>query len=218
MAFKQEHNEMIASQYQGFSSQDLITSAIPYEEKFYEKSATSVAKGILGSILVHEIDGITLAGFIVEAEAYLECEEACHAFRGRTPRTEVMFGLGGRAYIYFCYGMYWCLNVTAEKEGRAAAALIRAVEPISGISFMKKRRKKENETDLCSGPGKLTVAFALNGSLNGWDFSKPPLQILALRDRLKPKIQIVKTKRIGIKVAQDLEYRYHVKGNPHVSR
>ena len=215
---KTGNTSIVAMQYEGKKLEDLLSIAKPHERSFYERNAVKVAYDILGTLLVHEFDGKTLAGFIVETEAYIENEEACHAFRGRTPRTEIMFGPGGRAYIYFCYGMYWCLNATAEKEGKAGAVLIRAVEPVMGIDFMRKRRKKDGETELCSGPGKLTVAYALDGSLNGWDLSKPPFRIVALPDELKPRFRIRKTKRIGLKVARDLEYRYHVEGNPYISR
>jgi len=219
MALKSsEYTGIIASQYESDTLKEFIVRAKPYSRSFYERNTVKVARDILGSLLVHEIDSEILAGFIVEAEAYVENEEACHAFRGRTPRTEVMFGPGGRAYIYFCYGMYWCLNATAEKEGKAGAVLIRAVEPIMGIDFMKKCRKKDDVKELCSGPGKLTVAFRLDGKLNGWDLSKSPFRVVTLPENFKPRFRVRKTKRIGLKVARDLEYRYHVEGNPYVSR
>ena len=195
----------------------LVKISEPYPGAFYERDTRQVAREILGSLLVTEIDGKTLAGFIVEAEAYMENEEGCHAYGGMTPRCEVMFGHGGMAYIYFVYGMYWCFNATTEKEGKAGAVLVRAVEPFMGIEIMRHRRRKNSILELCSGPGKLTVAFGLDKNLDGWDLSKPPFRILSLTEEFKPKFKIGKSERIGLKKARELEYRYLVAGSSFIS-
>lgn len=208
---------VIKNLYDDYHPLELIRLSKPYPKTFYERSTLKVARDILGSILVREIDDEILAGFIVECEAYMEDEEGCHAFNGITPRCEVMFGPGGHAYIYFVYGMYWCLNATTEKEGRAGAVLIRAVEPFLGIDIMMKNRKKDAVYELCSGPGKLTVAFSLDGSLNRWDLSKPPFRILQPCSDIKNRFKIKRTERIGLKKATHLKYRFFVDNNPYVS-
>ncbi len=211
-------NKSLIEQCKHIPIEELLDCAKPHERSFYERDAVKVSRDLPGSLLVRELDGVTLAGFIVEAEAYKQNEESCHAHRGKTKRTEVMFGPGGRSYIYFVYGMYWCLNATAENEGTGAACLIRAVEPVAGIDIMKKLRSRENIIDLCSGPGKLTIAFKLDKSLNNHDLSESPLRILALPDDRKPHFNVRKSTRIGINVAKELKYRYYIHGNPHVSK
>ena len=208
---------VVMDRYGKIDPTTLVDISKPYSKSFYERSTLNVAREILGSLLVREIDGEILAGFIIEGEAYIENEEGCHAFNGVTPRCEIMFGPGGMAYIYFVYGMYWCLNATTEKEGRAGAVLIRSVEPISGLDFMKRKRKKESTVELCSGPGKLTVSFALDNRLNGWDLSKPPFRILEPPRDIKPELKIKKTRRIGLKKAKHLEYRFCIDNSPYIS-
>jgi DNA-3-methyladenine glycosylase len=213
-----ENHKLIACQFEDINPIDLIRHAKPFGKTFYDRDAVDVTRDLIGSLLVRELNGETLAGFIVEAEAYKENEPACHAHRGRTKRTEVMFGPGGHAYIYFVYGMYWCLNATSEPNGKAAASLIRAVEPITGMKTMRRLRNRDNPSDLCSGPGKLTMAFGLDGKLNKQDLSKPPLRILALPDDIKPRVKVRRSERIGLAVAKDLKYRFYADSNPHVSR
>ncbi|MCD6217823.1 DNA-3-methyladenine glycosylase [bacterium] len=211
-------SKSLIEQFEHIPIQELLRHAKPHGRSFYERDARKVTRGLLGSLLIRELDSATLAGFIVEAEAYKQNEESCHAHRGKTKRTKVMFGPGGRSYIYFVYGMYWCLNATAENEGIGSACLIRAVEPVAGIDMMKINRGRENILDLCSGPGKLTVAYGLNKEHNDHDLSKPPLRILALPDDMKPHFKIRKSSRIGINAAKELQYRYYIHGNPHVSK
>ena len=215
---KRKKQGTIIDRYGQVDPYDLIDSATAFDKEFYKRDAVDVTRNLIGSILVRELNGEILAGFIVEAEAYKENEPACHAHRGRTERTEIMFKDGGKAYIYFVYGMYWCLNATAEPDGVAAASLIRAVEPIAGIETMKKLRGRENTTELCSGPGKLTIAFGLDGSLNGQDLSEPPLRILVLPDHLKPRVRVHRSERIGINLVENLKYRFYIESNPYVSR
>ena len=208
----------LLKQYSDYNPAQLVNLAKPLKSSFYERNASSVARNLIGTLLIHKFNNKTLAGFIVEAEAYRQNEPACHAFKGKTKRTAVMFGPPGRSYIYFIYGMYWCLNATAEPDGKAAACLIRAVEPISGLGDMMIYRNKTNVEDLCSGPGKLSMAFNLTGVLNKHDLSKSPLTISALPDDIKPQIKVRKSPRIGLTDAKDLLYRFYVHGNPHVSK
>ena len=215
---KTENSRLLIEQYENIPIEELLNCSKQHERTFYERDAVKVTRDLLGSLLVRELDGVTLAGFIVETEAYKQNDKACHAHRGKTKRTEVMFGHGGQSYIYFVYGMYWCLNATAEQEGSGAACLIRAVEPVMGIDKMKNLRDRENILELCSGPGKLTIAYNLDKRLNNHDLSESPLRILALPDGMKPHFKVRKTSRIGINVAKNLQYRYYIQGNPHVSK
>ncbi|HSQ12921.1 MAG TPA: DNA-3-methyladenine glycosylase, partial [Candidatus Deferrimicrobium sp.] len=137
---------------------------------FYEQSTIDVAKQLLGKYLVHRRDEGILTGRIVETEAYLGPHDlACHASKGRTKRTDVMFGAAGHAYVYFIYGFYNMLNLVTEAKDYPAAVLIRAAEPVRGIEQMKQNRKSERLGNLASGPGRLCQAFAIDRSLNGAD-------------------------------------------------
>jgi len=131
-----------------------------------------VARDLLGRRLVRWLDGRRVSGFIVEAEAYDgETDLACHARAGRTPRTEVMYGPPGRAYVYFTYGMHWCLNCVCGPLGYPAAVLLRAIRPVEGLEIIAARRPGRLEAEWCNGPGKLTQALGIDGSLNSADLS-----------------------------------------------
>ena len=149
---------------------------------FYEQPTVKVARQLLGKCLVrNHPDGITV-GKIVETEAYVGPEDrASHASRGRTARTEIMFGPAGFAYVYLIYGFHHCLNFVTEAADYPAAVLIRAVEPVDGIELMKARRRKTDLRELASGPGKLCQAFAIDRSLNGVDVCAAPLYVRANR-------------------------------------
>lgn len=159
---------------------------------------------------------------IVETEAYLGlADEAAHAWRGRTPRTEVMFGPPGHAYVYLIYGVYDCLNVVAEPEGSPGCVLIRAAEPLTGIATMKRRRWAERPEDLANGPGKLTRALGITLRHNGADLTRGPLTILAPRQAEEDSpegFQIAVSPRIGITRNVDLPLRFYIAGNAFVSR
>ena len=149
---------------------------MPYLQRtFFERSALFVAPDLLGCTLVRFKDGIRLAGVIVETEAYQGEEDlGCHARAGRTPRTEIMYGSAGHAYIYFTYGMHWMLNVVTEREGYPAAVLIRAILPQEGLDEMTRLRPNLARTaHWTDGPGKLTQALDLNGGMNGLDLCAP---------------------------------------------
>jgi len=185
------------------------------KQSFFARPATTVAPELLGWTLVHDTPEGKTSGIIVETEAYMGADDAAsHAFRGPTPRTQVMFGPAGYAYIYFTYGMHYCINVVTGKAGGASAVLIRALEPVEGIELMHARRGIENLTQLTSGPGKLTQALALNKAQNGHDFLTPPLQLLPSTKPVKFEI----SPRIGIRHAADKPWRFYIKDSPYVSR
>jgi DNA-3-methyladenine glycosylase len=135
-------------------------------QDFYARPTLTVARQLLGMRLVRLLDGVRLAGIITEAEAYTgETDLGCHAKAGRTPRTALMYGPPGRAYVYFTYGMHWMLNAVAEAEGFPAAVLIRAIRPVEGVELISARRQGRDTL----GPAKLTQALGIDGTLNGGD-------------------------------------------------
>ncbi len=173
---------------------------------------------MLGGYLVREHNGITLVGRIVETEAYLQNDPACHASRGMTERTRVMFGQPGLGYIYFTYGMHHCFNIVTNDEGIGEAVLIRALEPIKGTEAMYAiREKAKRDTDLLSGPGKLCQAFSLTRSENGVDLIESDLIFLE-QGKLTKSEAVDVTSRVGITVAVDKPWRFFIKGNPFVSK
>ena len=189
---------------------------------FYERDAITVATGLLGCCLVHREDGFVTAGRIVETEAYLQGDPAAHSFRGRTPRTSVLFGPPGHAYVYFVYGMHWCMNVVTGTGEDRGAVLLRALEPVEGIPAMEERRKTKELRLLCSGPARLAQALAITGEFNGSSLLTGPLRIVS-KDRspvdgTRGTEEIVQTTRVGISKAQDKPYRFYLKRSQHVSR
>ena len=186
---------------------------------FYRQPTKEVVKQLLGKYLVHRYAEDTLVGRIVETEAYLGPHDlACHAAKGRTKRTDVMFGAAGHAYVYFIYGFYNMLNLVTEAKDYPAAVLIRAVEPVRGIEQMKQHRKSDLLHNLASGPGKLCQAFAIDRSLNGADVCG---QSLYLEDRGEPMPKFTATPRIGVDYAgkwKDKPLRFIVRGSEFVSK
>lgn len=174
------------------------------------------AKKLLGCQLARNIDGQKIIGTIVETEAYDQSDAASHSYRGQTPRTKVMFGPPGRAYVYFTYGMHYCFNIVCGKKGHGSAVLIRAVEPTYGIELMRKKRRIEDIHKLTNGPAKLCQAFGIDLSLNGHDVSSPPLQILPGKE--VASIDIVETTRVGISRDTQRPWRFYIKGNKFVSK
>lgn len=185
--------------------------------KFYCRNTVIVAKALLGKLLVHKVDNKKIAGRIVETEAYFgKGDPASHASRGVTPRNKVMFEKPGYAYVYFCYGFYNMFNVVTEKEGVPGAVLIRALEPVKGVDFMRKMRKTNDSFNLTNGPGKLTLALKIDLTKNKEDLTGNKLFIAD--DGKKKYFKIVSSKRIGINVAKDKLLRFYIKGNPFVSK
>lgn len=181
---------------------------------FYQRDAIEVAKDLLGCVIERQWNGVTLSGRIVETEAYLENDPACHAFRGKTPRTETMFSAGGISYVYLIYGMYHCFNAVTGHEGSGEAVLIRALEPLQGIEEMKRLRKTDKIKNLCSGPGKLCQALEIKKSENNICLQSKSLRIM----QGPIKEEIYTTTRIGISLGSELPYRYYLKNNPFISK
>jgi DNA-3-methyladenine glycosylase len=185
---------------------------------FYDRPVLEVARDLIGCTV--EYGGAS--GVIVETEAYHECEPACHAYVGLTPRTATLFGEPGRAYVYRSYGVHALLNAVCEPAGTGAAVLIRALEPVSGIEQMRSRRgpigdRAPRDRELCSGPGKLTQALGLWLTENGGSLLDGPVRIGERPPQWREPVVAVGT-RIGITLAVELPWRFCVAGNPHVSR
>jgi DNA-3-methyladenine glycosylase len=201
--------------------EDTITvgSMVKLPRSFYEQATVDVAKQLLGKYLVRKHPQGVTVGRIVETEAYIGPHDlACHASHGRTPRTEVMFGPAGHAYVYFVYGVHYMLNLVTEAFNHPAAVLIRALEPIDGIELMQTRRKTEKRRDLCSGPGKLCQAFAIDRSLNAADLCG---DIIHIDDRGESIPKLLAKPRIGVDYAgkwKDKPFRFLARGNEFVSR
>jgi DNA-3-methyladenine glycosylase len=185
---------------------------------FYEQPTVEVARQLLGRYLVRIDAAGVRAGMILETEAYVgPDDEASHASRGRTPRTSVMFGPAGFAYIYLIYGMHHCLNIVTEREDYPAAVLIRAVEPSEGFELMQKQRPILDVRRLTNGPGKLCQAFGIDRRLNGLDVCG---ETLFIEDRGTSLVDIVVTTRVGVDYAgpwRDKPWRFYVAGHPGVS-
>jgi DNA-3-methyladenine glycosylase len=180
---------------------------------FYVRPVVEVARELIGCVVEHDES----SGVIVETEAYHDSEPACHAFVGLTPRTQILFGPPGRAYVYRSYGIHALLNAVCEEEGVGAAVLIRALQPLAGIDKMYARRMVGREQELCSGPGKLTQALGIDLAENGGDLRKGPVFIRPRPSAWREPRVVVST-RVGITKAVELPWRFSVAGNPHVSR
>ena len=158
------------------------------------------------------VDGV--GGVIVETEAYDREDPASHSFSGPTPRTQVMFGPPGRAYIYLSYGIHWCLNFVCREAGHGAGVLIRALEPTTGIATMMRRRQQQELRLLCAGPGRLGQALGIAPALNGKRVDRAPFSLKA--GARHPKV--VRGPRIGISKAVDQPWRFGLAGSPYLSR
>jgi len=191
----------------------------PLPASFYARPTIQVARGLLGQILVSDIGGRRTAGRIVETEAYLGPHDpASHAFgHRRTARTKVMYGRPGTAYVYFTYGMHWCLNAVTERLGFPAAVLIRALEPLEGLPVMRRRRGRGGvrDADLCAGPARLCQALGITGRENGGLLTKGRLRIVRDRRRRAP---VAVTGRVGITDAADWPLRFVISGSEWLSR
>ena len=184
--------------------------------RFYARPALDVAPDLLNKVLVTPAG----AGRIVEVEAYCGVEDpGSHAFRGPTPRSEVMFGPPGHLYVYFTYGMHWCANVVVERDGTAGAVLLRAVTPLRGIEGMRRRRPAaRRDLDLTNGPAKLTQALAIDGAHDGIDLVRAEAGISLRDDDVPPPTEPVQTVRVGLRNGRELPWRWYVPDTPTVSR
>ena len=185
---------------------------------FYARDTVVVAQALLGQLLVSAVGGRRCLARIVETEAYVGPHDpACHAAGWRrTPRNEVLYGPPGFAYVYFTYGMHWCVNVVTEPAGYPAAVLLRAAEPLEGLATMRRRRGRVPDLVLAAGPARLTQALGIDRRLNGHRLASRPLWIAA--GRPVASRQVVAGPRIGIRVAADWKLRFYVRDSPFVSR
>ncbi len=180
---------------------------------FYNRPTLTVARELIGARLVRILNGKKLVGLITETEAYIsEKDLACHAKAGRTPRTAVMYGPPGHAYIYFTYGNHWMLNVVTEREGFPAAVLIRAVQPIEGEEIMLRRRSGRDTF----GPGKLTQAMGITKSENGLDLTESASSLRIEAGISVPNSLVTKGPRVGLNSTPEpwksKPWRFLVKG------
>lgn len=191
---------------------------------FYAQDALTVARGLLGTILVRAVDGRRVSGRIVEVEAYHgQADAASHSHRGRTPRNAPMWEAPGYAYVYFTYGNHWLLNAVCGPDGLPAAALIRAVEPLDGLDVMAANRAGRPFTQWASGPGRLTRALGISGALNRADLTSGAAGLWIEAGEAVPDEAVSAGPRIGLgprvpEPWQSLPWRWWIAGNPHVSR
>lgn len=166
---------------------------------FFARPTLTVARELLGQRLVRLDRGRRLSGWIVEAEAYIGPKDlACHAHVGRTARNEVMWGPPGHAYVYFTYGMHWCLNIVTEDEGYPAAVLIRGVAPDEGVGVMRRRRGRVPDARLADGPAKVCQALGLDGGFNGHDLCAPGARLFLETPRAGPVGKVTRGPRVGL--------------------
>jgi DNA-3-methyladenine glycosylase len=184
---------------------------------FFARPSTVVAPELLGRILVRTLpDGTRFAARLVEVEAYGPDDPASHAFRGRTARNHVMFGPSGHLYVYFTYGMHFCANVVTGRDGEGSAVLLRAAEPLEGLRAMAVRRGVGAPRLLCSGPARLTQAFAIDRKDDGVDLLRATDLQLRVGSPL-PARRVARSARVGVRVGVEPRWRYFERGSPFVS-
>jgi DNA-3-methyladenine glycosylase len=167
------------------------------ELSFLGGDVVTVARQLIGwRLYVIEADGSKTGGVIIETEAYNQDDSASHSYRGRTPRTDIMFGPAGHLYVYFTYGMHWCMNIVTGPEGRGEAVLIRAITQDAGVDFMRERRGNKPDQDLTNGPAKVCQALGITGKDNGIVLGSG--RVILLPPDSKFKFNISATERIGI--------------------
>ncbi|RAP31610.1 3-methyladenine DNA glycosylase [Candidatus Marinamargulisbacteria bacterium SCGC AG-343-D04] len=175
-------------------------------QDIFSLSTIDFAKRILGCSLIYENKEISLGGIITEVEAYTEEDPACHAYLGKkTKRNAPMFAKAGTIYMYMIYGMYYCLNIVTEEEGRGCAVLIRSIDPKYNIEIMQENRKLSSSKNISNGPGKLVQALSIPMSLNGQMFNESSLKILDAGGDVK---EIESSSRIGIAKGKELPWRF----------
>ncbi|HEY6074861.1 MAG TPA: DNA-3-methyladenine glycosylase [Anaerolineales bacterium] len=190
-----------------------MTTLRPLPREFYNRPTLMAARDLLGARLVRVQDGLRLSGWITETEAYIGEEDlACHARHGRTPRTAVMYGPPGHAYVYFTYGNHWMLNIVTEPEEKPCAVLIRAIQPVEGIEVMMERRGGRDTF----GPGKLCQALGITGDLNGIDLTKRSEGLWIEPGAAVPESRVTIGPRVGLNTTPEpwfsKPWRFLVKG------
>jgi DNA-3-methyladenine glycosylase len=184
---------------------------------FFARPSTVVAPELLGRILVRVLpDGTRLAARLVEVEAYGPADPASHAYRGRTLRNEVMFGVPGHLYVYFTYGMHFCSNVVTGRDGEGSAVLLRAAEPLEGLDAMADNRGLQNERLLCAGPGRLTQALAIGRAHNGADLVRGDSVQLRAGEPVARR-RVARSTRVGVNVGIEPRWRFFERGSPFLS-
>lgn len=193
----------------------------PWRRVDFYRHSVSLARALLGAVLVRQLaDGRRIAGRIVETEAYRATDAAAHSFRGRTDRNAAMFLEGGHAYVYFIYGMHYCVNVVSEAAGAGAAVLIRALEPLEGVDLMRARRGAVPDRQLCRGPANLCKALGIDLALNGCDLLASPGELYLEPGTPIPANRVGRSARIGVggdAAAKARRWRFFERGNPCVS-
>jgi DNA-3-methyladenine glycosylase len=200
-----------------------VVNFTPLPREFYQPRAQTVAPLLLGHLLLRRTANGLCGGIIVETEAYLHDDPACHAFRGKTPRNGAMFGPPGRAYVYFIYGSHYCVNAVCNVTDVGEAVLIRAVEPIVGLEILRTNRAVAKGHELTNGPAKLCQAMAINRALDGENLcdATAPLFIACNPQReefLSDNAPLLNTPRIGITQAKELPLRFLLARNGFVSK
>lgn len=189
----------------------------PLPQSFYNRPTLEVARELLGCELWVRQGRTVLGGRLVEVEAYIgEEDPSCHAHRGRTRRTETMYGPAGMAFVYFTYGNHWMMNFVTEREDFPAAVLIRGIEPLSGIALLRRRRRVARDYDMTNGPGKLTAAFGITGRDNGISLRGP--RLVVQRGSTVTEERIVTSGRIGVGEGHERPWRFFCENNPWVSK
>ncbi len=188
----------------------------PLHRAFFARDSRVVAPELLNKVLVAG----ECSARIVEVEAYAGGEDpASHGYRGETPRTRVMFGPAGHLYVYFTYGMHWCANAVCGDVGESSAVLLRAAAPLTGLEWMRERRgpAARRERDLCSGPAKLCQAFGIDKAHDGADLVTDNSDVTIVDDGTPPPPDPGVSRRIGLSVGVEHEWRWYVPGDPNVS-
>ena len=190
----------------------------PLPRSFYSRMTLTVARDLLGKLLVRKLPDVILTGRIVEVEAYMGSNDpASHAYRRKSLRNAVMFGKAGVAYVYFIYGNHYCLNVVTEKESVPGAILLRALEPEMGLQVMMNNRGVEDSLNTLNGPGKLTEAMKVHRKHNGLDLTINEELYIANPEKMD-FVSIATTPRIGVKKGSERPLRFVIKGSSFLSR